>query len=355
MVKLEKLANSYVNVSGTLYDSEFINLVQIKNDQISFDDRTIFLDQAMKDKLNAEAIVKHTQGVYVIDNQGRKGLICDLPITEYQRGAVKNHELVLPETIQGMLSNYHGYNAEAAPVMLIAKQAVDLDAFVAEHPAELIYTVASDQLYYYTGTAADELLAAFGDTDALYVGDGHHRLYSTSLSGFKQYVLSYVISIDSVDILPIHRQLPHLTDAQFDAALRFLQTKFKVESVDQADEAAMAPQKDTVMMYRGGQAWRVHLITLLSDGFWNNDIYRLNTQIIQQAFRTFDDRKLRYLSEVACAKAMRRSTHSVFFKVAPMTKAEFTESANQGNILPPKSTWMSPKAPSLLVMSKYQE
>ena len=355
MVQLEKLTNSYINVSGELYDSEFINLVQIKDNQIGFDERTLFLNQAMKSKLNAEPIERHGEGVYIIDINGRKGVICDLPISEYQRGAVKNHELVLPDTIQGMLSNYHGYNAEAAPVMLIAKEPVDFNTFIATHLPKAKYRVGDVSLFFYTGDEADLLLTDLGRNDVLFVGDGHHRLYSTSLSGFKKSVLSYVINLEEVDILPIHRQLPHLKDEQFNAALHFLQNKFTVQPIPPAEITTAMPQKDTVLMYHGNKAWRVKLITLLSDGFWNNDIYRLNTQIIQQAFRTFDDRKVRYLSEDACRKAMRRSQHSVFFRVAPTTKAEFMESAKQGNILPPKSTWMSPKAPSLLVMSKYQK
>lgn len=355
MVKLNQLSNSYVNVSGTIYDSEFINLVQIKDDRIGFDERTLFLNQTMKNKLNSETIEQHGKGVYIIDIAGRMGLICDLPISEYQRGAVKNHELVLPETIQGMLSNYRGYNAEAAPVMLIATKQFDFAGFVENHVPKAKYVIDTVKLYFYGGRDATALLKAAGSNEVLFVGDGHHRLYSTSLSGFKANVLSFVISLDQVDILPIHRQLPHLGDDQFESALRFLQKKFKVESIPEAQISAVAPSKNSVLMYHGDHAWRVNLITLLSDGFWNNDIYRLNTQIIQQAFRMFDERKLRYLSEDACIKAMQRSRHSVFFKVAPMTKGEFTTSAGQGNILPPKSTWMSPKAPSLLVMSKYQK
>lgn len=356
MVKLKKLENSYINVSGKLYDSEFINLVQIRNDEINFDERTLFLNQSMKDQLNTEPIEKNNSGVYIIDNNGVKGIICNLPISEYTNGHVKNHELVLPETIQGMLSNYHGYNAEAAPVMLITQQEIDFDSFIEKNIASKEYTVKDIHVYFYEGQEADELLAIFVQSSTLYVGDGHHRLYSTSLSGFKQNVLSYVVCLSDVTICPIHRQLPHVTDRQFESALDFLTDKFKVDHLGSYENMLKQPPvKDTVLMFRNQDVWRIHLIKLLSDGFWNNDIYRLNTQIIQQAFRLFDDRKVRYLSDDQCVEAMTRSSKSVFFKVAPVDKNEFTTTANLGNVLPPKSTWMSPKSPSFLIMNKYQK
>jgi len=190
MVKLKKLFNSYVNVSGNLYDSEFINLVQVKNDHICFDDRTIFLDEEKKEVLNSQRIVRNVPGVYIIDNAGVKGIICNLPISEYKRGAVKNHELVLPGTIQGMLSNYHGYNAEAAPVMLLANKRLDFETFMSEHKPEMSYSVKNVSVSFYSGDVAESLLSFFDGVDSLFVGDGHHRLYSTSLSGFKDNVLS---------------------------------------------------------------------------------------------------------------------------------------------------------------------
>lgn len=351
MVKLQTISESYVNVSGSVYDSEYINLVQIENNRIAFDDRTIFLKDSTKEKLNSEEVVGNNEGVYILEQNNKYGLICNLPISEYDAGHVKNHELVIPDTIQGMLSNYHGYNSEAAPVMLISKEKIDFKQYIDSRAYSKKYKIGEVQVFYFESSKAGKIVNQFENVQSLYVGDGHHRLYSTSLSGFKQTVLSYIVNIDDVNILPIQRQLPHISDQLFEKSLEFITKKFDTEEIFEDNPKAI---KNTIIMTRGNRKWRIHLIKLFSDGFWNNDIYRLNTQIIQQAFRSFDDKKIRFLSEASCKRAMDKSNKSVFFLVQPMKREEFIQSANDGNILPPKSTWMSPKAPSLLIMSKYQ-
>lgn len=351
MVKLASLENSYVNLSGKLHDSEFINLAQIANNAIHFDQRTLFLDEREKKELNRQPLAVHHGGVYILEQQGILGLVCDLPIREYQQQHVRNHELVLPDTIQGMLSNYRGYNTEAAPVLLMANTDMHLSAFVANHVPNATYQFNGIRLLYYNEADAAALLDRFIPVDHLYVGDGHHRLYATSLSGFKQKVLAYVVGFNDIRIDPIHRELIRISDDRFAASLRFIQKKFQVTLLSESNPE---PDPGTVIMFRGKQAWRIRLIALDADGFWNNDIYRLNTQIIQQAFRVFDgQRQVHYLSEKEFRRH-RRNKNAVFFKVHPMSKSAFLESAADSNILPPKSTWMFPKAPSMLILSRYQ-
>lgn len=351
MVKLTTLDDSYVNLSGRLYDSEFINLVQIKNDAICFDQRTLFLTDQQKKELNAQPLAVHHGGVYILDHQGVLGMVCALPISEYQQQHVKNHELVLPDTIQGMLSNYRGYNAEAAPVLLMANTEISLAAFVAEHVPTKVYKGQGYQLFYYAQPSAGQLLDQYQSLDHLFVGDGHHRLYATSLSGFKQHVLAYIVNFQDIKIRPIHRQLTRISDDHFARSLQFIQRKFTVTQLSDWQEA---PAPGNVVMIRNHQAWKIRLIGLDADGFWNNDVYRLNTQIIQQAFRVFDEQShLHYLDDAAL-KRRRNNKHSVFFKVHAMSKQAFLDSALDNNMLPPKSTWMTPKAPSMLIMNRYQ-
>lgn len=351
MVKLASLENSYVNLSGKVYDSEFINLAQIANNAIHFDQRTLFLSEHEKQELNQQPLAVHHGGVYILEQHGILGLVCDLPICEYQRQHVRNHELVLPDTIQGMLSNYRGYNAEAAPVLLMANTDLHLAAFVASHAPSAVYQAKEIRVLYYGESDAALLLDQFSSIDHLYVGDGHHRLYATSLSGFKQNILAYIVDFNDIRINPIHRELIRIGDDRFAASLRFIQKKFQVTLLSEDNPA---PVNGSVIMMRGTQAWRIQLIGLDADGFWNNDIYRLNTQIIQQAFRIFDgQRQVHYLNEEEFQRH-RKNKDAVFFKVHAMSKTDFLKSAADNNILPPKSTWMFPKAPSMLIMSRYQ-
>lgn len=350
MVQLQKLTTSYVNTSGNLYDSEFINLVNIEKDEINFDDRTLFLTDEEKKVLNAQSIKKIEDAVYVFEYNGKWGILANLPINEYVEGNVKSHELVLPSTIQGMLSNLHGYNTEAAPVLLAHEKRVDLENLVSKGEYSDTYQVGSMSLYAYCGDVAEKVLNDYQDIEELYIGDGHHRLYTSSLSDFKKTVFSCVFSFDNLDILPINRTIEDITFEQFDHALKFLQEKFEVKDTNEDSVVS----EGTIQMSYAGQYYSIKLIDLLGDSFWNNDIYRLNTQILSQAFRTVPNENINYLS-LEETKALKKSdvSSTVLFETAPLSKDAFITAARSQSILPPKSTWMNPKFPSFLVMNIY--
>lgn len=128
-MKINKLEKSYINISGNIYDSEFINLANVNNNKIALDKRTIFLTEEKKEILNSQEIKRFDDAVYIFKHSDTYGMICDLPIKEYTSGKIKCHELVLPDTIQGMLSNLHGYNCEVAPILLAHEKNDILDVY----------------------------------------------------------------------------------------------------------------------------------------------------------------------------------------------------------------------------------
>ena len=100
-MNINAIKESFINVSGNIYDSEFINLANVEHNQIHLDDRTLFLDEAEKSVLNKDKIENYDNTIYVYRYKDAYGIICDLPIEEYNNGNVRCHELVLSDTIQG--------------------------------------------------------------------------------------------------------------------------------------------------------------------------------------------------------------------------------------------------------------
>lgn len=352
MVKLASIKNGYINISGKIYDSEFLNLVNIKSDKISFDENTIFLSNKEKERLNEEKVQKENDFVAIIEIDGRFGLICNLPIELYNDQKVKSHELVLPEVIQGMMSNFQGYNSETAPVMLLHEHVVSLKDYIEEKSYSEVKKWGNLSLYIYCGKKAEKLLACYSKVDTLYIGDGHHRLYSTSLSKLKNSVISMLIEFDQIEIQPIHRKLLDIPNDQFEKAFDFIKNKFEVRNL----ESHEAPQKGFINLHWQSEIYQIKLIDLLSDSFWNNDVYRTNTQIISQAFRIFDSSRIMFINDRELINEMSYpSNGTILIEIAPMTKEDFIFSAETGSILPPKTTWMYPKSPSFLIIQKYKE
>lgn len=349
-MNIEVIKKGFINTTGKIYDSEFLNLANISKDKIHFDNRTLFLNEKEKNILNETSIESFDNSLIIMKNKNIYSLIGNLPIAEYNDDKVKSHELVIPEIVQGMISNYHGYNVETAPVMLLHKENINLQLFVNENKANRYFRLGELELYIYSGNLANKLKKKYANIDSVFIGDGHHRLYSTSLYKPKKSVLSMLISFDDIEIYPIHRELTLVSPEEYQKAFEFLKSKFTMNKIN--NETCLIPGK--VQMEYKEEYYEVTLIPLSSDAFWNNDVYRLNTQILSQAFRIFDSQRMNFFFENVDIMNKRKSEDSVYFRLAPLGKKEFIETAEKGNVLPPKTTFMYPKSPSFLVMSMYK-
>lgn len=348
-MKINELKKSYINVSGNIYDSEFINLANVKENKVALDEGTLFLSEDEKRCLNNQKIKEFNDVVYVFRSNGVYGIVCDLPIDEYDNNKIECHELVIPDIIQGMLSNLHGYNCETAPILLGHNCEIDYSEYIEGERYVEYFKFKNIDIYAFCGIEARKILDRFSDIDKLYVADGHHRLYSTSLSTFKDSVLSCLISFKYLNILPIHRVIPNVDTESFFKAKEFIYSKFKVLQEN------IQLSKGKIRIKYNNEDFIVNLIELNSDAFWNNDIYRLNTQIISQAFRIFDTGKLGYILDNEILKDnFLLNKNDVFIETYPITKDEFIECAGNKCIMPPKSTCFSPKFPSFLIFKEYK-
>lgn len=348
-MNINRIDKSYINISGNIYHSEYINLANVKDGSIKFDSNTLFLDEEDKAKLNSQSIESNDNCIYIFNYNGVWGIICDLPIKEYEDKNVRCHELVIPETIQGMLSNLHSYNCETAPSLLGHTGNIDYEKYINDKLYEKKYSFENIELFVVKGEYAEDIINNFKDVDYLYVADGHHRLYSTYLSKFKKSSLVCLISFNHLNILPIHRLIRGLSKEEIQKGISFIKDKFKIK--EENNELL----KGDIKITTNNETFITELVELNSDMFWNNDIYRLNTQIISQAFRIFDNSKITYLlpNEVEEARENIKDT-DILIETYPTSNEEFLHYANNEYIMPPKSTCFLPKFPSFLVFKEYQ-
>lgn len=347
-MKIELIKESYVNVSGNIYDSDFINLANIENEKINFDERTLFLSESKKKKLNEQKIEKNDESAYIFKYNDSYGLIADLPISEYIDEKIKCHELVLPDTIQGMIANSHIYNSETAPVFVIHKEKIDLRSIVVENKYSKKYDFENISLYKYTGEQAKELLDLYNSIDEMYVADGHHRLYTTSMIKKKNNVLSCFLGFSEVKILPINRVIKNIDATAFEKAKIFMENMLEVLPNGNIS-------KGFIRITYQDDSFLVKLKDVEGDLFWNNDIYRLNTQIISTAFRILNFSNVEYILEYDLENKRRNlDKKDVLLEVTALSLEDFAILSDNNCILPPKSTCFVPKFPSFLIFKKYR-
>ena len=153
--------------------------------------------------------------------------------------------------------------------------------------------------------------------------------------------------LEDISILSIDRVLPNISKEQFDNAMDMLRKhNMLVESSNL--------EKGIVRMSYANETYHIKLRELESNAFKNNDIYRLNTQVISLAFRVFDTNALNYyVDQDDTAEYMKNNLDAVSFETYPIDFKEFLEIVKKGQIMPPKSTFFYPKFPSFLIFKEY--
>lgn len=349
-MEFEKLKSAYINISGNFYPNDYINLTRIIDDKINFDEKTLFLDKAIKKSLNNDEIKKLEDIVIIFNLEGSWGILCNTPIKYYQEKKVLCHELVLADVIQRMLNNFHFYNTEANPVILTHNKKLFLEEFTKKNLP--LYELVNSQikLFVYSNKEAEEILKMLEDIEYFYIADGHHRLYSTSLFKKKKTVMSCIYEIDEMKIEAIPRKIKNISKDKFNEIKGKIKKKFILISNDKKLE------KGEVRLRYQNEIISFKLLESEEDLFANNDIYRINTQLISDIFRIFKDEDIEFLSLNELEKEISSQTKEiVYLEISSMPKKEFIETINQGNIMPPKSTYFRPKFPSFLVFSKFEE
>lgn len=349
-MKFEKLKSAYINISGNLYPNDYINLTRIIDGKISFNEKTLFLDENIKESLNNDKIKKMENIVIIFNLEGSWGILCNIPIKYYRDKKILRHELVLSDVIQRMLNNFHFYNTEANPVMLTHNKKLNLKNFVEKNSP--IYKLENEKitLFIYSNEKADEILSNLEDIEHFYIADGHHRLYTTSLLLKKETVMSCIYEMNEMKIEAIPRKIENISKEDFKKIKEKIEKKFMIISNKKSLE------KGEVRLVYQNEVVSFKLLKVDGDLFNNNDIYRLNTQLLSDIFRIFKDEDIKFISLAELKKELEfPQEKTVYLETSSMLKEEFMKTIEQGNIMPPKSTYFRPKFPSFLVFNKFEK
>lgn len=349
-MKLQSLTKAYLNISGNTYPNDYINLARIINDKISFNKETLFLTEEQKELLNKDEIKILKDIVVIFKLEGSWGILCNIPIQYYKKKKILCHELVLSDVIQRMLSSFHYYNSEANPVILTHNEKLNLKKFIEENESALKLENKQIELFIYSGKEAKKILKNLENIKQFYIADGHHRLYTTSLYFEKETVMSCIYEIDQMKIEAIPRKIEGITKERFQSIKEKIKNKFEILENNKNIE------KDEIRLIYEDDVLTFKLLKVEGDLFSNNDIYRLNTQIISNIFRIFKEDEVEFLSMEELRKELKKPLKkTIYLEMSSMNKSEFISTVEAGNIMPPKSTYFRPKFPSFLVFNSFRE
>ena len=312
--------------------------------------------------------------IYELERKGKMqtGIVGCASIDDYLSGAVRRHELTREEKEQDRIRHVDTCDANTGPIYLAAAWPASLKERVAQwkqsHDAYCDF-VCDDGIAHRVWVIDDDeeiagLEAAFGDLPCFYIADGHHRAASAVKVGLARreahpgydgteefnYFMSVVFPADELTILAYHRivrDLNGLSTQAFIGALRFSFEVMALPGVPCKPEA-----KHSFGVYVDG-CW--YHLAAYPDTYENKDVVgQLDVSILQDKVlgpvlgihdpRT--DERISFVggnSRLADLADTADRTGGAAFAMYPTSMDELMGIADEGKLMPPKSTWFEPK------------
>lgn len=321
--------------------------------------------------------------IYELTRKGKTqtGIVGCSSIDDYMNGIVKKHELTREDKEQDRIRHVDVCDANTGPIYLACRYTQELLTLIKqwkETHDEVYDFVAEDEIGHrvWVINGEEEILRIhqeFEKISSIYIADGHHRAASAVKVGLKRraehpdytgseefnYFLSVVFPYDELTILPYNRVVHDLNGLDEKAFLGSL--KFNFELMLMPGFPCKPVEKHCMGMYVGGDWYH---LKVWKDVFEKEDVVgQLDVSILQKKVLSVVlgiqdprvDQRISFvggshkLSELA---EMADKTNGVAFAMYPTSMEDLMKIADEGKLMPPKSTWFEPKLRSGLFIHK---
>jgi len=212
-----------------------------------------------------------------------------------------------------------------------------------------------------------DFVERFSKIPNLYVADGHHRCKSASRvaetlrketnahigeSEF-EYFPVVLFPMDQMRILPYNRVIKNITDETFST----LKNNFGLKKSDSKSPS----QKGFVNIFYENDWWEMKLPEPVDDNIVSSlDVAKLQNSILKPLFgienpRT--DNNIHFVGGIRGTAELEKLVNNGKFDLAvsmyPTSIGELIDVSDQGELMPPKSTWFEPKIKSGLIIHTF--
>jgi len=299
------------------------------------------------------------------------GLVAAASVDEYDRGAIKKHELTRPDKEDDRARHIETLGGNDEPVFLTYRARAQIDAAIAELTAgapEYDFT-AEDGVGHTFWLAPSawgaKIESAFREVPSLYVADGHHRTAAASRVrrryrelgkpiGDEERFLAVLIPHDQVQILPYNRAVVDLRGLSAAQLVDRARATFEVQTTEVKSPAA----RRQFGMFVEGKWYRLTAkVDPPPSPARSLDIAILQDYLLGPVLGIGDprtDKRISFVGGIRGTGELERLVTSGAYKVAfsmyPTSVEDLIAIADAGEVMPPKSTWFEPKLRSGLVL-----
>ncbi len=319
--------------------------------------------------------------IYQLEMDGRTqtGLVACSSVDDYMNQVIKKHENTRADKEVDRITHVDTCSAQTGPIFLAyrADQEISrvVDKYVKTEPVYDFTAVdgISHRVWKIDGREdVDTIYQAFQRIDKIYIADGHHRAASAVKVGLKRrgenpgytgeeefnYFLSVLFPHDELMIMDYNRTVKDLNGLSLDEFMDKVKEKFDVAE----SETPVAPEKKgTFGMFTEGK-W--YVLTAKPELFEGKDaVESLDVSVLQDNLlgpvlgigdpRT--DSRIDFVGGIRGLQELERRASEdmcISFSMYPTSIIELFDVADNGLLMPPKSTWFEPKLRSGLFIHR---
>ncbi|RDY61335.1 DUF1015 domain-containing protein [Flagellimonas nanhaiensis] len=310
------------------------------------------------------------------------GFFCACSVEDYRNDVIKKHEDTIRRREQ-LFADYLytvGFNAE--PVLMTYSdndRASELFKKEIQRQPEYHFTT-TDRVNHTLWKISDpdtiaELEGIFGQMEALYIADGHHRSASSNLlaqkmekensshSGEEAYnfFMAYLIPESEIKIYEFNRMVKDLNGLSKEEFLIKLDEHYRIEKRE--DGLYKPTKKHHFSMYLEGEFYSLYLRKTkyhFTDALSSLDTQILYKTILEPILGIKDlrnDKRISYgygkHNLIKMKDSVDNGDFAVGFSLVPIVMDEIKAIANAGLVMPPKSTYIEPKLRSGLTIYEF--
>ncbi len=316
-----------------------------------------------------------TPSLYVyaqtMGNRIQYGLVGCASVEEYWKEIIKKHEYTRKDKEEDRCRHVNITNAHSGPVFLTYRDNAEINALVSRitsRPPENDH-VAGDGIRHQSWvindiTTIEKITSIFRTIPNLYIADGHHRSAAAATVGRERakansrhrgdeeynFYLAVYFPSSQLRIMDYNRVVKDLNGLTKEEFLSKLKPKF---SFIQSSVPVKPAKKDDFGMYLDGVWYTLTAGPALRDII--DPVQRLDVSVLQDHLldpilgikdpRT--DKRIDFVGGIRGLGELERRVKSGEMKIAfsmyPTSLDELMAIADDGKVMPPKSTWFEPK------------
>jgi uncharacterized protein (DUF1015 family) len=308
------------------------------------------------------------------------GIVGCASVDDYLSGVIKKHELTRPDKEEDRMNHIRVTNFNAEPVFFAYPDHQELDLIVqrvVSGTPEYDFTTGDGVGHHFWLVNKDSDIKRMAEIfeheiPSTYVADGHHRTAAAALVGQEcraanpghrgdeeyNYFLAVHFPASQLTIIDYNRVIRDLNGMDPEELLEELEIGFTVE--EKGSSVYKPDRLHNFGMYLQGKWYSL----TAKPGTYNDDdpigcldVTVLSEQVLGPLLNITDLRKSKRIDFVGGIRGLEELSNRVdsgemalAFALYPVTMKQLMDIADNGMIMPPKTTWFEPKLRSGLVI-----